>query len=130
MADDVFDFGNLAAEEVEEGPEASGGKRRKYETNPFEKWLMESYNSGNGKQVVLPPKAVKDALKLIRDAAEDNEIGARTRLYAKGQRVNQNEVDALAPQVKVTIKFWGTEKKQYTPRGGSAPEPVFEAPAQ
>lgn len=119
--EDVFDFGNVAAEEVEESPEASGGKRRKYEDNPFEKWVKESWESGNGKQVVLPPKAVKDALRLIRIAAEDlsvegNEIGTRVRLYNKGARLNQNEIDGLAPQAKVTVKFWATEKKQYAPR--------------
>ncbi|HEY1213245.1 MAG TPA: hypothetical protein VGE93_06400 [Bryobacteraceae bacterium] len=129
--EDAFDFGNIAAEEVEESPEASGGKRRKYEVNPFEQWVKESYETGNGKQVVLPPKAVKDALKLIRDAAEDLGIGARTRLYNKGQRLNQNETDALAPQAKVTVKFWGTEKKNYNPRKTSATvEETVPAPAE
>lgn len=114
--EDVFDFGNLTAQEVEEAPGASGGKRRKYEVNPFTKWIKECIDRGKGKEVVLPPKAVKDALQLIRNAAEDLKYGVHIRLYNKGSRINQNEIDSLAPQAKVTVKFWPAPKRKYTPR--------------
>lgn len=116
--DETFDFTTVAVQDVEEGPEYAGG-RRKYEVNPFLDWMKDSWEKEIGKEIVLAPKMVKDAMALIRQAAEDmtreygQDIGAKIRLYAKGALVQQTAVGDLNPNTKVTVKFWATEKRGY-----------------
>lgn len=108
---EAFDFGDIAVETVTEDPERGGGKPRKYEVNPFENWIKEALENNTGKQVILPPKMVKDALMLIRGAAGTWGYGVRIRLYNKGIRITQAEVTDLAPQAKVQVKFWPAPKQ-------------------
>lgn len=126
--EDNFDFSSLTAEDIDEAPQNSGGARRKYEVNPFVQMLKEAAQKGGGKQVVVPRNAVKGSLALIRRAADELGWGSRTNLYAKGKLITQAEVSELAPNVRVTVKFWPAEKRAR--RRSTAEESAPETPAE
>lgn len=119
--DEAYDFSGMTVETIDEEPEHAGGKRRKYDVNPFEKFMAVCIKSGKGQAVTLPTKAVKDAINLIRQAADDQGKAARITLHTRAGRVNAKEVDGLSPQTKVTIKFWAVPKRTNKPRANAAP---------
>lgn len=126
--DEGFDFTSLAAEDLDAGPETSGGKPRKYTSlAPFDGWYDQIAKTGKGKSVPMPAKHVKDAMAMTRLVAEERGKAVKFRLYAKGERINQADVVNLTPNTKVTLQFWAAEKRKNAPRQTAQ---VAETPAE
>jgi hypothetical protein len=110
-----FSFDNLTAE-VAELPKRAGGKPKKTENNPFLAMVGDSYTTNTGRSVTVPNAKVKDAVYLIRHAANELGLGVRVVVsLTKEQREN-------APKNKnVKILFQGQPKRKYSPRKSKAP---------
>lgn len=111
-----FDFGNVSVE-TDELPKRAGGRTRKIQDNPFVAPVQESYDTETGRAVKVPKSAVKDAERLIRQAAADLGLGVRI-VYSMDPK--SEEFAKAANNKMIKISFQGQVKRKYAPRKNGA----------
>jgi hypothetical protein len=143
MADNTgFEFlQNLAAEEAElpRITRAGGGngRQRLVQDNPFVKWLQEGYNSQEpnnsvGKQVKVPARHARKTEYLIRQAAEDLNIGVRVVFMVDGEvlKGGRTALKDINANKTVAILFQGQRKRKFAPRRRRNTTPLDDAPQE
>jgi len=104
-------------------PKAEGGRSRKVKDNPFTAWVRESYADGNGRSVTVPGENVKEAVYLVRSAANDLGLGIRVVVTdSKGNKLDAAKILELSEKgskAQVKVLFQGQDKRRYTPRQGT-----------
>lgn len=104
-----FDFSALSATDATVPTSTRAAKR----DNPFGAWLKESYDKGTGKAVTVPAANVAETVYLIRQAANELNIGSRVVLQdSKGNVLTTDRVgmdkDGKGGKI-VVVKEDGTE---------------------
>lgn len=109
-----FDSINVEVADLPEVP-GRGGGGRPAKDNPFTPMLSESFADGRGRGITVERKDVKEAVYLLRRAAQSIEIGVRIVLTdAKGNVVAPADIENLSERQKVRVLFQGKEKRKLT----------------
>lgn len=109
---EAFDFSDMT---VTTKPLVKGaGRPKKYQTNPFLPFLLESKQDNEGRSVTLPQPKINDAVRLLRGAAVELGYGVAIRLYDSGGRqIIAKDVKALPKNAMVRIDFQATVRRKY-----------------
>lgn len=138
---EAFDF-SAAVIKPAKLPEESRTGRKSSGPSPMQAVLKESYETKTGRQMSVPPNAVKTVSYAIRRAADEMKIGARILYYdTKGKEIRavKSETEktekgdpklitaveqAAKKRGNITIMFQGQKRKE-----SKKDKPAAETPA-